>query len=164
MKKCPYCEEILGSSVEECFKCGYNFQYKRILRNGNRSEQDIAAYEIYYKIVNDIMNPQSNSTVYNDLLQLYYANKEIEAVSYIEDFFQCDNKTAKQVFEIFKSKSGPPPSPEQVALANAAWGNMPRCPTCTSINIQKIGESERFGVFSNKIYKIFKCKNCGYMW
>lgn len=46
----------------------------------------------------------------------------------------------------------------------------PKCPTCSSTNVQKIGAGERvasvglFGLFSKKINKTFKCKDCGYSW
>lgn len=45
-----------------------------------------------------------------------------------------------------------------------------KCPTCQSINVQKIGTGGRavsvatMGVFSKKINKSFKCKSCGYTW
>ena len=48
--------------------------------------------------------------------------------------------------------------------------SVPKCPTCQSINIKKIGGVERgasiyaFGIFSKKINKTFKCQNCGYTW
>lgn len=48
--------------------------------------------------------------------------------------------------------------------------NKPKCPTCGSTNIRKIGGVERgasiaaFGIFSRKINKTFKCDNCGYTW
>lgn len=48
--------------------------------------------------------------------------------------------------------------------------NKPKCPTCGSTNIKKIGGIERgasiaaFGIFSKKINKTFKCNNCGYTW
>lgn len=48
--------------------------------------------------------------------------------------------------------------------------NTPKCPTCSSTNVQKIGGLERtssvimLGIFSKKINKTFKCKNCGYTW
>ena len=48
--------------------------------------------------------------------------------------------------------------------------HIPKCPTCKSTNIKKIGTGERvtsvamFGLFSKKINKSFKCKNCGYTW
>lgn len=44
------------------------------------------------------------------------------------------------------------------------------CPTCNSTNIDKISGLERgasvltLGLFSKKINKSFKCKNCGYTW
>lgn len=48
--------------------------------------------------------------------------------------------------------------------------NVPKCPTCNSTNVQKISTGERvtsvamLGLFSKKINKTFKCKNCGYTW
>ena len=47
---------------------------------------------------------------------------------------------------------------------------VPKCPTCHSTNIRKMGRIERgasiyaFGIFSKKINKTFKCQNCGYTW
>lgn len=47
---------------------------------------------------------------------------------------------------------------------------VPKCPTCHSTNIRKMGGIERgasiyaFGIFSKKINKTFKCNNCGYEW
>lgn len=46
--------------------------------------------------------------------------------------------------------------------------HLPKCPVCSSPNIEKIGALERgasiaiLGIFSKKINKSFKCKNCGY--
>lgn len=46
----------------------------------------------------------------------------------------------------------------------------PKCPTCGSPNIKKIGTVERvgsvsmFGLFSKKINKTYKCLNCDYSW
>lgn len=64
-------------------------------------------------------------------------------------------------------------TPQQIAQANAQAQellNKPKCPTCGSTNIKKIGGVERgasiwaFGIFSKKINKTFKCGNCGYTW
>ena len=47
---------------------------------------------------------------------------------------------------------------------------VPKCPSCHSTNIRKMGGIERgasiyaFGIFSKKINKTFKCQNCGYTW
>lgn len=48
--------------------------------------------------------------------------------------------------------------------------NVPKCPTCGSTNITKIGTFNRmlstgfFGLASGKIGKTMRCKNCGYNW
>ena len=48
--------------------------------------------------------------------------------------------------------------------------NLPKCPSCGSTNISKIGIGERalsvgmFGMLSGKIGKTHKCNNCGNMW
>lgn len=48
--------------------------------------------------------------------------------------------------------------------------NMPKCPTCGSLNVRHISNGERvasvglFSIFSKKINKTFKCGNCGYTW
>lgn len=48
--------------------------------------------------------------------------------------------------------------------------NVPKCPTCSSTNIKKIGSVNRavsialLGIFSSKIGKQFQCLECGYKW
>lgn len=48
--------------------------------------------------------------------------------------------------------------------------NVPKCPTCGSLNVKPISGVERtasvgfFGLFSKKINKSYKCGNCGYTW
>ena len=48
--------------------------------------------------------------------------------------------------------------------------NLPKCPTCSSVNIRKIGTLERglsaslWGLGSGKIGKSMVCKDCGYKW
>lgn len=54
--------------------------------------------------------------------------------------------------------------------ANKKSSNQPKCPTCLSTNVRKIGTGEStvsilgLGIFSNKINKTWKCNNCGYTW
>ena len=48
--------------------------------------------------------------------------------------------------------------------------NIPRCPTCGSINIKKItglskvGSVALWGVLSRKVHKQWHCNNCGSEW
>lgn len=48
--------------------------------------------------------------------------------------------------------------------------NLPKCPTCSSTNIEKISSFDKaagavmFGLFSKTAKSQFKCRNCGYKW
>lgn len=48
--------------------------------------------------------------------------------------------------------------------------NIPKCPTCQSIDIEKISVTKKtlggimFGLFSSNVRNTFYCKNCGYKW
>lgn len=48
--------------------------------------------------------------------------------------------------------------------------NIPKCPTCSSTNIEKISSFDKaagvvmFGLFSKTARSQFKCRNCGYKW
>lgn len=48
--------------------------------------------------------------------------------------------------------------------------NIPKCPTCSSTNVEKISISKKafggalFGLFSSDVRNSMHCKNCGYKW
>ncbi|WWR16824.1 hypothetical protein V1224_05160 [Lachnospiraceae bacterium JLR.KK008] len=127
--------------------------------------------EIWDQINNFVMDTESDEAVCNTLLKLYYARKEDEAIKYIEDFFKCDNKTAEDTFNIFREKTGAPPSQEQIAHANAVAKellNKPKCPICGSKNLSKYNSFGKalkmakygiFGMYDNG--KTYICNNCG---
>ena len=53
---------------------------------------------------------------------------------------------------------------------NAQHLDIPKCPTCSSINVKKISSISKvagavtFGLFSKTAKSQFKCNNCGYKW
>ena len=59
---------------------------------------------------------------------------------------------------------------QKIKAVQQQAANVPKCPTCQSTNIRRMGGVERgasiwtFGLFSKKINKTFKCNNCGYTW
>lgn len=59
---------------------------------------------------------------------------------------------------------------EELLKAIQQNNNTPKCPTCHSTNISKIGTLNRmvsvglFGLASSKIGKTHKCNNCGATW
>lgn len=133
----------------------------------------MTAYEIWDQINHFVMNTETNEAVGNVIRELQCDNKEDEAIKYIKDFFECDVDTAKDAFEIFKKRMGPPPSQEQIAYANAVAReslNKPKCPTCQSLNLKKISTTSKvintamFGLLGTKRHKTFHCNNCGYEW
>ena len=139
----------------------------------NKEENTMTAYEIWDQINHFVMDPKTDEAVGNTIQELWDDNKESEAIQYIKVFFECDEKTAEEAFNIFKDEMGPPPSPEQIARANAVareWQNKPKCPTCQSQNLKKISATSKavntavWGIFGIKRHKTFHCNNCGYEW
>lgn len=57
----------------------------------------------------------------------------------------------------------------KIAFRNGGQ-NMPKCPTCGSLNVEKISVGKKvvggamFGLFSSNVRKTMCCKNCGYKW
>ena len=110
---------------------------------------------------------------------IYYQKKNSE----LSDDFVPSGKTKEEILNdyatIHKIKEERGKEFEQrqeqarIAQANAQAQellNKPKCPTCGSTNIKKIGGIERgasiaaFGIFRKKINKTLKCNNCGYTW
>ncbi|MDE6128732.1 MAG: hypothetical protein K2G16_06020 [Lachnospiraceae bacterium] len=139
----------------------------------------MTAYEIYQEI-----GTAKKTEYYEIAIQKNVGNIE-GACKIIQDCFECDKQTAEEVIAIMnkrvedslRSKGIEPLTSKQKALNNErerlnrlAQQNKPKCPTCSSTNVQKIGTGERavsvavLGIFSKKINKSFKCKNCGYAW
>ena len=139
----------------------------------------MTAYEIY-----NMFNKLDQPEYYEIAIQNNVGNID-GACKLIQDCFECDKETAEEVIKIMnktvedglRSKGIEPLTREQMNLNNEAerlnrlsQQNKPRCPTCSSTNVQKIGTGERavsvamLGMFSKKINKSFKCKNCGYTW
>ena len=96
---------------------------------------------------------------------IYYQKKN----SKLSDDFVPSNKT-KEMREKEYEQRLEQARIYQVNAQAQEWLNKPKCPTCGSTNIKKIGSIERgasiaaFGIFSKKINKTFKCSNCGYTW
>ena len=138
-------------------------------------------YDDFNKLESDSMggyiwkeNPRTGEAIYNEIKELYYAGKEEEAVQYIKELYKCEEEVARQVFDIFKSKTHKP-TPLMKAEAAAYFGglyekNVPKCPTCGSTNIKKISSMSKavgmltLGILDADIHRTFYCKNCGYRW
>ena len=118
-------------------------------------------------------NEETNVAIGYDIVILINTGDIDGAVKYVQDYFQCDEETAKEAIEIRRRTLGKPLSPEQrahnQAVAREAL-NKPKCPTCSSTNIKKISALSKvagasmFGLFSKTARSQFQCNNCGYKW
>lgn len=132
--------------------------------------------------VNDIMNSicdieYTNKTEFSKEFDLACAKGDkLKVLNLLVKKYNCNFNDAQAVCDYFIDGTpipNPDLTPQQIAAANAQaqeWLNKPKCPTCGSLNIKRIGGVERaasvgmFGLFSKKINKSFKCGNCGYTW
>lgn len=139
------------------------------------------------EIVNKINSDDESGVpyeVYHTINKLLDNDKENETLFYLQDYFKCDDDTAKETLILYKKTvySGHKKiiddvnaslTPQQIAQANAVareWQNRPKCPTCSSINVEKISVAKKavggamFGLFSSDVRNTMHCKNCGYKW
>lgn len=180
---CPECGKQLSQYAEMCPECG--FPIKKFITEHNFTDLDkvmicpkcadvhrsIGAAWLKCRYCNteliqtDLGKEKWNKFVY-DASGEEVDNKQIElAKQYGNDQFDE---------QMFKTRSNE--RDERIAMrlikepVKTTPLNTPKCPTCGSTNIQKIGTAERvtsvlgLGLFSKKINKTYKCKNCGYTW
>lgn len=129
----------------------------------------------------DLMNKLSDDIItrsefYKEFSKVGETKNKLKCIELLMEHYNCEFDEAREVMDfVLDGKPLPNPNltPQQIAQANAQaqeWLNKPKCPTCGSTNIKKIGGIERgasiaaFGIFSKKINKTFKCNNCGYTW
>lgn len=129
----------------------------------------------------DLMNKLSDDTIarsefYKEFSKVGETKNKLKCIELLMKHYNCGFDEAREVMDfVLDGKPLPNPNltPQQIAQANAQAQellNKPKCPTCGSTNIKKIGGIERgasiaaFGIFSKKINKTFKCGNCGYTW
>lgn len=148
-KICPNCRQNFSEEFDKCVYCG-----EMLVLQQNMEE------------IEDLSTDKAISSMTDqEILDTYKSYKELLLqqgdITTDEDFVQGirQNNYDKRISQMRL---------ETVQTKNEK--NIPKCPTCQSTNIQKIGGLERgvsvaaWGLFSKKINKSFKCKNCGYTW
>ena len=136
------------------------------------------------EIVDKIDGPEIPFEVYYTINEFLDNKNENDAFIYLQKYFKCTEDVAREALILYKKTlytdhketieiAVSSLSPQQIAYNNMVARellNKPKCPTCASTNVQKISTGERvtsvamLGLFSKKINKSFKCKNCGYTW
>lgn len=104
-----------------------------------------------------------------------------DGIEFIQGLTNCSDNDAIQIWDELKKDYGtrktnsfiPNLTPQQIAQANAQARealNKPKCPTCGSLNVEKISTGKKvfgvamFGLFSSDVRNTMHCKNCGYKW
>ena len=108
------------------------------------------------------LDEQINSDLDTNLLIKYLnTDNRTRAMKYIIETKNIKFKEALEILKEFESKN---------AHLIQKVDNRPKCPTCQSTNIRKIGSGERvasvvgLGLFSRKINKTWMCNNCKHTW
>lgn len=151
--KCPECGKEISDKAKQCIHCGYPLEDIKInICNINGKKVDLSWM---LQDVNSMTNPQKLVKEYgldsHDAIILYKIVRETKKIPN-EYVSEKRNEYNNQVCDMIHQS------------------NIPKCPTCGSTNIEKIGGMERagsiamWGIFSKKINKTFKCKKCGYTW
>lgn len=134
-----------------------------------------------YEEAKNYFDNQIESTEATKMLVIIAQNQTLKGMKFIQELTNCSDDDAQQLWCELSKQYGtkennpaiPDLTPQQIAQVNAQAQellNKPKCPTCGSTNIKKMGGVERgasiwaFGIFSKKINKTFKCGNCGYTW
>ena len=133
---CPECKREVSDKALTCPCCGYP------IRNTPYLHEIINGKDIDLEFIRD----ESIS--------------QIQKIQKLKELSGCDLFKAKEIVLKY--------SP--TIVTNKPEDTKPKCPHCHSTNISPIGTGERMGsvmmlgLFSKKINKSFKCKNCKYTW
>lgn len=150
---CPECNKEISDKAEMCPHCGYKLPKSQPIFQGSYCPSCLDSH-----IKTDIdlcpfCHVKFKDSILGTLDECYaYGKNHPELKESLEFSQEAYNKRINYV-----------PS-DYVSI------NSPKCPTCQSTNVQKIGTGERvasvamMGIFSKKINKSFKCKSCGYTW
>ena len=155
-KYCPTCKMNFSESFEECPYC----EGELIIQELSKSPEiaDVPCAE-------------------DDLLNMTDEELLVKYKSYLESIrSQGCNMTDQQfvnglrISRREKLYGSYRTDTQSQQVTSATSDNQPKCPTCGSINVQRIGTGEKivsgalWGLFSNKVHKSYKCNNCKYMW
>lgn len=170
--KCPECGKEISDKSNQCIHCGYPL----IIKNEQKIPNCITEIDGIQYDYSDILNLINYKQYYDAYFRMRKICKlsiknNMNLLEYMIENYEAPDKyniieyTKKEEEECFKSLSKLENIKNQQQTTN-----IPKCPTCGSSNIHKMGVGERtasilgFGILSKKINKTWKCNNCGHTW
>ena len=169
---CPVCGHILTYRSIKCFICEYGISLNRKERKEIKElygEENVAYHPVkLYTSQHPIEYYEKLSfQKYQTFTKAFDVFVEIE-LSKLPSFSRKKYKIALQKeAERLERAKYIKEHPEEFVPKSPP---VPKCPTCQSTNIKKIGAFDRvtsvafLGLASSKIGKQFQCNNCGYKW
>ena len=156
--KCIECGKEISEYADKCPNCGCPVEISKhdrhtvILTNGGKSK-----IKVISKLRELLKLDLAQAKDIVDNCKIIKSNISLQEAEYIKK----EVETLGGQVEII------PYTKAQDTQINI---NLPKCPTCHSTNIKKIGTGERvasvvgLGLLSKKINKTWKCCDCGYTW
>lgn len=145
VKYCPYCKKYQPSTFYDCAFC---LRKLWLLKDWEETDDEEKEDWLKYPMpANDISGMDADTVRKNqDEAAAYDAKVKAEIQEKLdEERRKAEEEAAKPIYT-------------------------PRCPTCGSPDIEKIGTASKvldvafWGFASGKVKKTFHCKNCGYEW
>ena len=162
--KCPECGKEISDKAPACIHCGYPLN-NQSLRDKKIPSITIEIFGQTYD-VSDIYNRSEYQ-----LNTLMKDDNKFKGIAFLRREYNLGLTEAKKIYEEIYDKIYLPNSgSKQITTQASPPSTLPKCPTCGSINIEKVSSSERglsflwAGLASKKLGKQFKCKDCGYYW
>lgn len=144
---CPECGKEISDKTDICIHCGYPIgKTKNNIVTINNKEYD------FTDIILSIKSEEYNPAVY---------------IGRISDMCSIPVYEAREIYFTIKNEKT---FTQPITCDIKPIPNVPKCPTCGSTNVQKIGTVERatsiigLGLLSKKINKTYKCLNCKCTW
>ena len=155
IKYCSKCGDTQWTESKTCRVC------KSLLKESD------AKYELYINAYMQGKSIKTGNTFEENEQRLFEEvikpNPEFDPDLYARKDEIIKQKQEQEMNEFRRQTGG-------VSWVDDKIGNKPKCPTCGSINIQKISASAKlggtmmFGIFSKTAKSQWKCRNCGSKW
>ena len=165
--KCPECNKDISDKAKVCIHCGYPLETTPKDQENTYVPMNINIFGQVYDI-NKIYTEHKD-----DIKHMFDTNGKIKCIGFIRLKYNLGLKEAKCIVDNMYDRIYLPSvanNESNTTITSPPPSALPKCPTCGSINIEKVSSSERglsflwAGLVSKKLGKQFKCKDCGYYW
>lgn len=150
---CPECNKEISDKAETCINCGYKLPKPKPMFQG-----------VYCpKCLHVCIKMENNTCPYCDT---QYRNSIYGTIDEVDNYGE-NHPELKQSPEFSQEAYN---KRINYVPGDYVSVNSPKCPSCGSANVYKIGTINRmvstglFGLASSKIGKTHKCNNCGTTW